>query len=321
MTDVSSHAGAAPARVRPGQRVLTVVGVVLVVLGIVMSMLLGTLGWFAVGFGIMTDCTNNYSCTETGCAPCDTTATWINAGGIIQLGLAVAGVALLVRRPELLAPGSPGGGRRRADRGVGGDRGRHHVACGRVVLPARHAGVRGELLRCRLMRSMNMRTAGLTVAAAAVVGLVPACGNVITTDIIGRTAVARGAQGQPVVVVVLCSGEVDEVRLYEGREGLEPDETNPEVATLTSDDAQSGQVEVDLADPEPPWTGSPAPARLSRDMLYIAAASWSGHDAETSQVSFRGRQLATLADDEVLVRSGDVLPRDELDDLACDDAD
>ena len=60
---------------------------------------------------------------------------------------------------------------------------------------------------------------------------------------------------------------------------------------------------------------------LNRDVLYIAAASWSGHDAETAQVSFLGRQLAALADNEVLVRGGEVLPRDELDDLACDVAD
>ncbi len=173
------------------------------------------------------------------------------------------------------------------------------------------------------MSPLGVRTARLTVAvaAAAAVGLVPACGNVITTEIIGRTAVARGAQGQPVVVVVVCSGEIDEVRLHEGREGLESDETNPEVAMLASDDAHTGLVEVDLADPEPPWTGSPAPSRLNRIVLYIAAASWSEHDAATSQVSFRGRQLATLADDEVLVQRGEVLPRDELDDLACDDAD
>ena len=107
-----------------------------------------------------------------------------------------------------------------------------------------------------------MRRARSTVAfAVAAVGLVPACGNVLTTDIIGSTAVARGTQGQPVVVVALCSGEVDELRLVEGREDLEPEETNPEVATLTSDEAQTGLVEVDLADPEPPWTGSPAPSR------------------------------------------------------------
>ena len=70
-------------------------------------------------------------------------------------------------------------------------------------------------------------------------------------------------------------------------------------------------------DPEPPWTGSPAPSRLTGRMLYIAAASWSGHDADTAQVSFRGSPLATLTDDEVLVRTGDVLPRNEPDDLAC----
>lgn len=96
MTTDGSHTGADPGRRRNSQRVLTVIGVALVTIAIAISLLLGTLGWFAVGFGMMTDCTNNYSCTETGCAPCDATAGWINAGGLIQLGLAAAGVALLV---------------------------------------------------------------------------------------------------------------------------------------------------------------------------------------------------------------------------------
>lgn len=61
------------------------------------GLLLGTLGWFAVGFGIMTDCTNNYHCTETSCGPCVTTERWINAGGITQWVLAGIGVAASVR--------------------------------------------------------------------------------------------------------------------------------------------------------------------------------------------------------------------------------
>ncbi len=73
-----------------------VVGVVLISLAIATSVVLGTVGWFAVGFGMMTDCTNNYSCTETGCSPCTTTERWINLGGVAQLLLAVVGVVVLV---------------------------------------------------------------------------------------------------------------------------------------------------------------------------------------------------------------------------------
>lgn len=73
-----------------------VLGLVLVSLAIAVCVLLGTLGWFAVGFGMMTECTNNYSCTATGCPPCDTTERWINAGGVVQWLLAAAGLAVLL---------------------------------------------------------------------------------------------------------------------------------------------------------------------------------------------------------------------------------
>jgi multisubunit Na+/H+ antiporter MnhB subunit len=93
-------------RAVPG-RLALVAGIVLVSLGVALCLLLGTLGWFAVGFGTMTGCTNDYSCTETGCPPCRTTGTWINLGGVVQLLLATAGIVLLVLatriRPHLLA--------------------------------------------------------------------------------------------------------------------------------------------------------------------------------------------------------------------------
>jgi hypothetical protein len=66
------------------------------------SLILGTLGWFVVGFGMMTDCTNDYSCTVAGCSPCATTERWINGGGLAQLLLTGAGVGVLLlgKRPE-----------------------------------------------------------------------------------------------------------------------------------------------------------------------------------------------------------------------------
>lgn len=78
-------------------KTLTVVGIVILSVAIATSLLLGTLGWFAVGFGTMTDCTNDYSCTTTGCTPCATAGRWINAGGVAQWVLAGTGIAVLVR--------------------------------------------------------------------------------------------------------------------------------------------------------------------------------------------------------------------------------
>jgi hypothetical protein len=49
-----------------------------------------------VGFATMTDCTDIYGCTDSGCAPCDAASRWITAGGVTQLSLALAGAVLLV---------------------------------------------------------------------------------------------------------------------------------------------------------------------------------------------------------------------------------
>jgi len=78
-------------------KALYVSAIALVTVAISICLLLGTIGWFVVGFGVMTDCTDNYSCSTTGCRPCTTTALWINAGGLAQQLLAGAGVAVLIR--------------------------------------------------------------------------------------------------------------------------------------------------------------------------------------------------------------------------------
>ncbi len=78
-------------------KALRVAAIALVTLAIGTCLLLGTIGWFAVGFALMTDCTNNYNCSATGCSPCRTTGLWINVGGMAQQLLAAAGVAVLIR--------------------------------------------------------------------------------------------------------------------------------------------------------------------------------------------------------------------------------
>ena len=45
-------------------------------LGVALAVVLflATVGSFGIGFGVMTNCTNTYSCTSTGCEPCATTS-------------------------------------------------------------------------------------------------------------------------------------------------------------------------------------------------------------------------------------------------------
>src|SRR3954447_11335626 len=80
-----------------GMKTLHVSAIALVTVAFAICLLFGTIGWFAVGFAVLTDCTNNYSCSATNCPPCATTGLWINAGGLAQLLLATAGVGVLIR--------------------------------------------------------------------------------------------------------------------------------------------------------------------------------------------------------------------------------
>ena len=75
-------------------------------LGVALAVVLflATVGSLGVGFGVMTNCTNTYSCTSTGCEPCATTSAWLTAGWIGQGVLLLVAVALVVlavrRRPS-----------------------------------------------------------------------------------------------------------------------------------------------------------------------------------------------------------------------------
>ena len=57
---------------------------------------LATVGSFAAGFGVMTDCTDTYSCTTSACRPCSATSTWLNVGWVVQGLLLLIGTGLVV---------------------------------------------------------------------------------------------------------------------------------------------------------------------------------------------------------------------------------
>ena len=78
-------------------KTLYVCALALVAVAIETCLLFGTVAWLATGFGVLTDCTNNYSCSTDNCAPCRTTGLWVNAGGLAQQLLAAAGLGVLIR--------------------------------------------------------------------------------------------------------------------------------------------------------------------------------------------------------------------------------
>jgi hypothetical protein len=71
-------------------------------LALAVTVPLGSLGWFILGIGVGTGCTNHYSCGSVFCPPCRVAETSVDAGGGAQWLLAVAALALLIaglRRP------------------------------------------------------------------------------------------------------------------------------------------------------------------------------------------------------------------------------
>jgi len=58
--------------------------------------LLATVGGFGVGFGVMSACTDTYSCTSASCRPCATAGAWSTVGWAAQAVLLLVAVTLLV---------------------------------------------------------------------------------------------------------------------------------------------------------------------------------------------------------------------------------
>src|SRR4051812_36407096 len=65
---------------------------------------LATVVMFGVGFGVLNACTDTFSCTVTGCAPCRPASSWLNGGWATQGVLLIAAVVLAVAARRGLRP-------------------------------------------------------------------------------------------------------------------------------------------------------------------------------------------------------------------------
>ena len=73
------------------------------VLAGLVAAVLGSVGWWGAGFGVISSCTDHFSCVIDTCAPCATANYWIDAGAIGQWIFVIGAFVLLMlgmKRPR-----------------------------------------------------------------------------------------------------------------------------------------------------------------------------------------------------------------------------
>ncbi len=151
--------------------------------------------------------------------------------------------------------------------------------------------------------------------------LVAGCGNAITTDMVGMAAVSVDADGAPVLLVRACTADVDTVRVFGSRAGLEQDQPNPALAAWTTSSPRRGTVTLPADGAPAGWAPDPTAGSgltFAPNRQYIVLGQASAADAEVTQVDFRGRDLRALDPEHVLVRHARTWTRERFDRHACD---
>ncbi|MCW2748366.1 MAG: hypothetical protein JWP10_1508 [Nocardioidaceae bacterium] len=151
---------------------------------------------------------------------------------------------------------------------------------------------------------MTLERARLTGLLVVIILGLAGCGNAIRATINGRVGIAVDANGNPVVIVAACPEFLDTVTISEGREGLAETEPNKDVGTWNRNDHLAGVYELNLSKPDDSWSRL-QPIELKPSTLYIVIAAQSKKDVEATQVSFYGRDVASLVPGRVYTNTGD----------------
>lgn len=116
-------------------------------------------------------------------------------------------------------------------------------------------------------------------------------------DVVGAMGLTVTEDGRPVLVVEPCEVEAVSVTFSLDREGLKPEETNPQVAEWDAEPAAAGQTRIVLHDVQPPWKGPDVTVEDGRG--YIAGGISSQVKGVLTQVSFKVDDLADLSPDTI----------------------
>lgn len=141
----------------------------------------------------------------------------------------------------------------------------------------------------------------ITVLLAGYLGVVIVQPRDEEAGIVGRTGVTVDAQGEPIAVLMVCRGVVDQLTVHGPNRGDQP---NEQLAAYRSTQPLSGYHELDLLDPGPNWTPQPGLTREVIEGQRLVIVSVSGEKAALTGVSFTSDDLKTLTSGVVLDGTG-----------------
>lgn len=161
-----------------------------------------------------------------------------------------------------------------------------------------------------------MRRPWAVLAGVVFVG-VTGCGNRITTETVGLVGVLPGLR----LVVAPCRAELDRLTIYDvvDRSTGGEERTNSILAEWRAQTPHTETFELPLSDPPAGWTASQR-IDLRSQPAWIAIVSSSTADREAAPVAVTEAAYASLGEDQVLVREGEVWTRAEFEARACDRA-
>ncbi len=155
-----------------------------------------------------------------------------------------------------------------------------------------------------------------TVGTLAALLLVTGCGNAITTEIVGATAVSLDRSGAPQFSLAVCSGSVGVIDLYGPHQGDESTSQRP-IGVWRAATPVTADTVVNLENPGPPWTVERDPGALKPGERYSAFGSSTTEDEEISQVDFTLRRLGRLRAGQALFRSSRIIDSGALHSAVC----
>lgn len=149
------------------------------------------------------------------------------------------------------------------------------------------------------LRTAVVVPAGISLAAAVVcVVMVVSPPGPGGSGRVGAVGLTVDADGDPVLVLVVCERSVDTVTLYGAYRG---DEGNHVFATLLAPSGGvSKAVELPLGELPAGWSGGPVTLPLEATSTDLIIASGRGEESYLSQLSFSGADLGGMSPDAVL---------------------
>ncbi|WP_146183422.1 hypothetical protein [Corynebacterium liangguodongii] len=159
--------------------------------------------------------------------------------------------------------------------------------------------------------------AGAVCLTVFAITVLPSCGNLVYTDIEGKTGVALNASSEIEIYVQPCGTRIDQITISgELKQPTnEPNDTsapstggNPDFGKLKADVPQQDLFAVNLSSPTAPWKIE-SPINLPADesaWLLISAFS-SSQDKETAGVAVQKESLLQLQPGEILIGKSTVI--------------